>query len=74
VPASDEVLIQIQQVHEYESLLDPTQPYWTSTEANSGEAFAIINLSGTPGGANWSLKQLPKSQTLPFLGMRKQTL
>lgn len=74
IPASDEALVQIQQVPEYEALLDPTQFYWTSTEANSGEAIAIVNISGTPGGANWSLKQLNKIQTGAFLGMRKQQL
>lgn len=74
IPAFDEALAQIQQVPEYEALLDPTQGYWTSTELNSWEAMAIINISGHPGGANWSLKISPKSIILPFLGMRKQIL
>ncbi|MEI6887635.1 MAG: hypothetical protein WCK31_05385, partial [bacterium] len=74
VPASDEVLVQIQQVPEYEALLDPTQSYWTSTEIDNFNAFTIINPSGHPGGGNWITKQTSKLINLPFLGMRKQTL
>jgi uncharacterized protein (TIGR02145 family) len=74
VPASDEVLIQIQQVPEYEALLDPNKDYWTSTEINDSQAYAITNISGTPGGGNWSLKIVSKNFTAPFLGMRRQTL
>ena len=74
VPAADEALLQIQQVPEYEALLDPTQSYWTSTEANSVEAYTITNLSATPGGINWSLKQANKLGSYAFLGMRKQQI
>jgi uncharacterized protein (TIGR02145 family) len=74
VPASDEVLMQVQQVPEYEAMLDPYVSYWTSTEANSGEAFALINPTNNPGGANWIIKTANKLLILPFLGMRKQTL
>jgi uncharacterized protein (TIGR02145 family) len=74
VPASDEALRQIQQVPEYEALLDPTQAYWTSTEMDNFTAFTIINPSNTPGGGNWILKQSNKSIGLPFLGMRRQQL
>jgi hypothetical protein len=48
--------------------------YWTSTEIDANQAFAITNISGTPGGGNWSLKVASKLFVAPFLGMRKQTL
>ena len=74
VPAADEALLQIQQVPEYEALLDPTQSYWTSTESSSIEAFTITNPSSTPGGANWIIKQASKLASYAFLGMRKQQI
>jgi uncharacterized protein (TIGR02145 family) len=74
VPAFDEALIQIQQVPEYEALLDPKGSYWTSTEANAGQAYVIYNPTNTPGLGNWSIRAVSKSLTLPFLGMRKQAI
>ena len=74
VPAFDEALIQIQQVPEYEALLDPNGSYWTSTEANSNQAYVIYNPTFTPGGSNWATRAVSKSLTLPFLGMRKQQI
>jgi uncharacterized protein (TIGR02145 family) len=74
VPASDEVLIQIQQVPEYEAILDPTKDYWTSTEIDANQALKITNPSMTPGASNWVLKIESKLFVAPFLGMRKQFL
>jgi len=74
IPASNEVLVQIQQVPEYESSLDPTQSYWTSTEVNAGNAVVVYNPTNTPGASNWQLRSVPKSLSLSFLGMRKQQL
>lgn len=74
IPASDEVLQQIQQVPEYEVLLDPTLSYWTSTEVDSTTAIVIYNPSNSPGGSNWTTRAVSKSLFYPFLGMRKQVL
>jgi uncharacterized protein (TIGR02145 family) len=74
IPAVDEALVQIQQVPEYEALLDPTQSYWTSTEANSNQAFVIYNPTNTPGGSNWTTRAVSKSLGILFLGMRRQQL
>jgi uncharacterized protein (TIGR02145 family) len=74
IPASDEVLIQIQQVPEYEMWLDPFKEYWTSTEQGDDFAFAVVNRSNTPGGSNWELQLKDKYEIKPFLGMRRQIL
>ena len=74
IPASDELLIQVQQVPEYEALLDPTKLYWTSTEVDNSDAIALVNSSNIPGPLNWATVIKPKNEVYPFLGMRKQQL
>jgi len=74
IPASDELLLQIQQVPEYEALLDPSKSYWTSTEVDDLDAIALTNGTNTPGAGNWYLTVKPKGIAYPFLGMRRQQL
>jgi len=74
IPASDEIMQILQDVPEYEVLLDPFKEYWTSTEISDQLAFTIINRTNTPGAANWELSPTLKIRTNPFLGMRRQLI
>ena len=71
IPAVDEILNLIQTIPEFSSKLDTTETYWTSTEADDIKAFGIIF---NPFAGGWVASSFPKTQSHPFLGVRKQIL
>jgi len=71
IPACEEVLNQIQAVPEYQTILNTTYNYWTSTEVNDTEAMALTYDIGS---GNWVLIPKPKGEIYLIVAMRKQQL